>query len=253
MVDIEVSNDLRSNLLYQSGLISSIKECLYYKDMNNKLKCTLDEISSLNLIIKFLVNELKTDCASTSLNIVPSTLRENTDNQDEHTVPIHENWIKVASKHSINSSDFSSSSSLVDHQPIPTFSHYAQLINLQDSAEGINNTIVSNKQGLLCVSQMVDRQIDVINMKTNCICHIPTVLNGEIYSKETNKTVNCAIKRNVRHAGEVSVNIFPPTVNVRMQSSTKHRSKAVILGDSHLKGCTEMIGNHLGDAFRITG
>ena len=100
---------------------------------------------------------------------------------------------------------------------------------------------------------MVNRQIDVINTETNCIYYIPTILNGEIYSKETNKSVNCSIKRNVRHAGEVAVNNFPRTVNVRMQSSTKHRSKAVILGDSHLKGCTEMIGNHLGDAFRITG
>jgi hypothetical protein len=38
-----------------------------------------------------------------------------------------------------------------------------------------------------------------------------------------------------------------------MQSSTKCSSKVVILGDSHLKGCTERINNHLGDTFRITG
>jgi len=225
MVDIKVSNDLGSNLLYQSGLISSVNKCLYCTDLNKKLKCALNKINSLNLIIKFLVNELKTDCASTSSKIVPSTLCENTDNQVEHTVPIHKRWIKVTSKHSSNSSDFRNSSSLLAHRPIPTFNHYAQLINLQDSAESVNNTIVSNKHGLLCVSQMVDRQTDVTNMETNCIYHIPTKLNGEINSKESNKSVNCAIKRNVRHADEVSVNNFPPTVNVRMQSSTKHRSK----------------------------
>jgi len=130
MADIEVSNDLCSNLLYQIGLIYSVNECLYCTDLNNKLKCALDKISSLNFIIKFLVNELKTDRASISLNTVPSTLCENTDNQDEHNVPIHKNWIKVTLKHSSNSRDFMNSSSLLAHQPIPTFNRYAQLINL---------------------------------------------------------------------------------------------------------------------------
>jgi hypothetical protein len=38
-----------------------------------------------------------------------------------------------------------------------------------------------------------------------------------------------------------------------VQKSNKHSSKVVNLGDSHLKGCIEMINNHLGDTFRITG
>jgi len=36
-----------------------------------------------------------------------------------------------------------------------------------------------------------------------------------------------------------------------MQTSIKCSSKVVILGDSHLKECTEKINNHLGDVFRI--
>jgi len=58
---------------------------------------------------------------------------------------------------------------------------------------------------------------------------------------------------NVRHADEISANNLPSTVNVRMQTSIKCSSKVVILGDSHLKGCTEKINNYLRDTFRITG
>jgi len=42
-------------------------------------------------------------------------------------------------------------------------------------------------------------------------------------------------------------------VNVWMQTSIKHSSKVVILGDSQLKGATEKINNNLGDTFRIIG
>jgi hypothetical protein len=76
--------------------------------------------------------------------------------------------------------------------------------------------------------------MEVINKEANCTHHIPTVLNGKTYSKVANKT-------------------SPSTVNVQMQSSIKCSSKVIILGDSHLKGCTERINNHLGDTFRITG
>jgi len=53
--------------------------------------------------------------------------------------------------------------------------------------------------------------------------------------------MNCVIKRNVRQTGGISANNSPSTVNVRMQTSIKRSSKAVILGNSHLKGCTEKI------------
>jgi hypothetical protein len=95
--------------------------------------------------------------------------------------------------------------------------------------------------------------MEVINKETNCIHHVPIILNGKIYSNVANKSVNCATKRNVRQADEVSVNNFPSVVNFRMHSSACRRSKVVILGDSHLKGCTERIDNHLGDKFRSTG
>jgi hypothetical protein len=84
MADVEVSSDLRSNLFYQSGFISSVNECLCCIDLKSKLNTALDEISSLNLIIKFLLNELKPDCASASSDIDLSTLCKNSDKQEDH-------------------------------------------------------------------------------------------------------------------------------------------------------------------------
>jgi len=99
---------------------------------------------------------------------------------------------------------------------------------------------VSNNQRL-CVSQRADRQMDVISKETNCFHHIPTILNGKIHSNVTNKLMNCVIKSNVRQADEISANNSPSIVNVQMQTSIKRSSKVVLLGDSHLKGCTEKI------------
>jgi hypothetical protein len=106
---------------------------------------------------------------------------------------------------------------------------------------------------LLHDTQRKDRQIELVNEEASCGYHVPTILNGKIYSKVVNKSVNCAIKRNPRQAYEVSVNNFPPTVNVRLQTPNKSRSKVVILSGSHLKGCTDRINNHLSDKFRTTG
>jgi len=151
MADTEVSSDLCPNLFYQSGFISSVNECLCCIELNSKLKCALDEISSLNLIIEFLLNERKPDCASTSSDIDLSTMCENANKKEDHNVSICKDWIDVNSKHRSNSNNFRNSVSLLAYQPILTSSRYAHLINLQDSSESVNNTIVSNEQGLPCV------------------------------------------------------------------------------------------------------
>jgi hypothetical protein len=135
MVDVEVSSDLRSNLLYQSGFISSVNECLCCVDLKRKLNSALDKISSLNLIIKFLLNELKSDCASASSDIDPSTLCKNSDKLEDHEVSIHKNLIEVTSNHRGNLNNFRNPDSLLANQPIPTSNCYAQLINLQNSIE----------------------------------------------------------------------------------------------------------------------
>jgi hypothetical protein len=78
------------------------------------------------------------------------------------------NWIEVTSKHHSNSNNLRKPDSLSANQTITTSNCYAPLINLQDSAESVTNMRVSNEQGLLCVSQRVDRQMEVINKVTNC-------------------------------------------------------------------------------------
>jgi len=176
--------------------------------------------------------------ASTSSDIDLSTLCENANKTEDHNVSICKDWIEVNSKHCSNSNNLRNSDSSLPYQPIPTPSCYAHLINLQESMENVNNTIVSNELGLPCVSRRVDQQMEVISKETNCFLHIPTILNGKIYLNGSNKLVNCVIKRNVRHADAISANNFLSTVNVRMQTSIKRSSKVVILGDSHLKGCT---------------
>jgi len=95
--------------------------------LNSNLKCALDEISSLNLIIQFLLNERKPDCASTSSYIDLSTLCVNAKKTEDHDVSICKDWIEVKSKHRSNSSNFWTSDSLLNYQPIPTSSRYAHL------------------------------------------------------------------------------------------------------------------------------
>jgi hypothetical protein len=94
-------------------------------------------------------------------------------------VSICKDWIEVTSKRHRNSNNFRNPISLLANQPIPTSNCYAQLTNLQDSTESVTNMMVSNEQGLLCVSQRVDRQMEVINKETQCTHHIPIILNGK--------------------------------------------------------------------------
>jgi hypothetical protein len=83
MADTEVSSDLRPNLFYQSKSVSNVNECLCCIDLNSRLECALDEISSLNLIIQSLLNELKPDCASTSSDIDQPTSCKNVDKKED--------------------------------------------------------------------------------------------------------------------------------------------------------------------------
>jgi hypothetical protein len=97
MADTEVRSDTRPNLFYQSGFISSVNECLCCIDLNSKLRCALDEISSLSLIIQFILIERKPDCARSSDTDL-STFCENA-NKKDHNASVCKNWIEVNSKH----------------------------------------------------------------------------------------------------------------------------------------------------------
>jgi hypothetical protein len=156
MVDMEVSSDLHSNLFDQRRVVSSENECLSCIDLNNRLKCTLDEVSSLNLIIQLLWNELMSDCVLASSVTNPST-----DKQEDLEVSIHRNCIEVNSKHCSNSYSFKKQNSSPVNQPILTLNCYAQLINLQDSIVNVNDAIASNELGLLHDIQREDRHTEL--------------------------------------------------------------------------------------------
>ena len=135
MADGEVSSELYSNLFHQNGLISSVNECVCCIDLNSKLKCASDEISSLNQIIQLLLNDLNSDCVPVSSDIDLSTLREIASMEKEHNMSTCDDWIEVTSKFSRNTNTVRNPDSLLAYQPIPTYNKYAHLINLQDSTE----------------------------------------------------------------------------------------------------------------------
>jgi hypothetical protein len=93
MADKEVGSDMCSNLFGQRGVMSNENVCLCCIGFNNKLKCALDEVSSLNLIIQLLWNKPTSDCSCVSLDTNPSI-----EKQDDHEGSTHRNWIEVNSK-----------------------------------------------------------------------------------------------------------------------------------------------------------
>ena len=86
-----------------------------------------------------------------------------------------DDWIEVTSKFRSNINIVRNPDGLLAYQPIPTSNKYAHLINLQDATENINNTVISNEQGLHCGSQRVDKQTEAISKETNCVHYIPTI------------------------------------------------------------------------------
>ena len=135
MEDGEVSNDLYCNLFHQNGLISIVNECVCCIDLNRKLKCASDEISSLNQIIQLLLNDLNSDCAPAISDIDLSTLREIASMEKGHNVSTCDDWIEVNSKFSSNTNTVRNPDRLLAHQPIPNYSKYAHVFNLQYSTE----------------------------------------------------------------------------------------------------------------------
>jgi hypothetical protein len=180
--------------------------------LNNKLKYPLDEVSSFNLIIQLLWNELMSDCALVSLVTNPSI------NTQDHEVSTHRNWTEVNPKLHCNLCSFKKQNSLPVNQHIQTSNPNAQLINLQDGIVDVNNGIVSNELGLLHDVQREDWQAELINVEANWGHHIPTILNGKTQSTAVNKLENCAIVR----SPEILENNLPLTGNFRMQAPNKN-------------------------------
>jgi hypothetical protein len=71
-------------------------ECMCCIHLSNELKCALDEVSSMNLIMQLLWNDLTSHCARVS-----SVADASIDNQD-HEESTHRNWIEVVVHQSIS-------------------------------------------------------------------------------------------------------------------------------------------------------
>jgi hypothetical protein len=91
-----VNSGLPSNIFYHNDLISSINKCICCSDLNNKLKCATEEISSFNLI-QFLINDRYFDCESAGSDTELPTLRNTASEKSEHSVSICDGWIEVIS------------------------------------------------------------------------------------------------------------------------------------------------------------
>jgi hypothetical protein len=72
--------------------MSSKSECSCCCELNYKLKCALNEASSLNLIIRLLCNELTSD------RVQGSSATNSSMHKQDHEVSSHRNWIEVNSK-----------------------------------------------------------------------------------------------------------------------------------------------------------
>jgi hypothetical protein len=246
MASMGVYSDLCPNLFDQRRTVPRDNECLSCIDLNNKLKCALDEISSLNLILQLSQNELTSD------HVLVSSINPSSSEQENHEVSNHKNWIEVNSKHCSNLYSCRKQNSTPVNQSILTSNNYAHLINLQDPTVNANAKAAS-ELGLLYDLQNEDQQSELINAEEKSNHHIPVILNRKLHSKVVEESVNCANKRNPRLVNKVLVNNLPLTGNLGLQTPNKSKSRVTILNDSHLKGCTVKINICLSDTFRTVG
>jgi hypothetical protein len=164
MADKEVGCDLSSNLFDQRGVMLRENECLCCIDLNNKLKHALDGVSSLNVTIQLLWNELTSDCACTISDTHPSI-------DQDHEESTHRIWIEVNNKLRSNLYKFKKRDSLPVDQHILTSNRFTPLINLQDPTVDVNDGTVSNKRAQLHNVQREGRQTEHINVEANFIHH----------------------------------------------------------------------------------
>ena len=253
MADAKICSDPYSSVCYQSGSSSNVNECICCTDLNSKLKSLQNEISSLNLIINVLLKELTPSAATAGMDIRVSTSCGNPVNQVDHEKQTCTEWIEAIYKRRYNQNIPLTLDDFPGNQPVPTSNRYAQLHNLHDSTGDVNNSTSFNENRLLRISPNVHRHKEANRNRTRHLYNIPTLIKGKIYPTDAGKSANGTTNKNGQHVDEPAVKDPPSTGIEQTQSSTKHRARVVILGDSHLKGCTERIDCYLGDAFQTSG
>ena len=171
MADNEVERYSRSESFYKSDFFESAVECQNCLELNKKCTRALEEISSLNLTIKLLMDELKL----TNLDIDKPPMSDTRDNSDNVVVPISMNdgWIEVSSGHYASSSGSIKGVHLPSPDSILTSNRYEPLIDLSDTHERVDNTTEPGKQ------------VTINNGITNEVSQIPTIINGVIHSSQS--------------------------------------------------------------------
>jgi hypothetical protein len=162
----------------------------------------------------------------TNLDIDKPPTSDIRDNSDDVVVPdsMNDGWTEVSSRHSVSSSGSIKGVHLLAPDSILTSNRYEPLIDLSDTLERVDNTTKPGKQ------------VTVNNRITNEVSQIPTIINGVIHSSESEKSLKYGSDRTRKTQ---PLNSGTPSV--------------LILSDSHLRGCTTMINNGLGNLFRTNG
>ena len=94
-----------SESFYKCALPEIVEECKNCLELNIKCAKALEEINSLNLAIKLLMDEMKS-ANFKKLNFSENGVRNNSDNKDDVGVPVRmeSGWNEVSSRHSASSS-----------------------------------------------------------------------------------------------------------------------------------------------------
>jgi len=222
MADSEMERYTRYGSFYKSDPFETAVECGNCLELNKKCIRALEEIGSLNLTIKLLMDELKL----TNLDKDKPPTNDIRDNSDDVVVPdnMNDGWIEVSSGHYASSSGSIKGVHLLAPDSILTSNRYEPLVNLSDTHEREDNTTLPGIQ------------VTVNNMIINELSQIPTIINGVIHSSESEKSPKYG------------------SVRTRKTQPLKSRtSRVLILSDSHLRGSTTKINNDLGNSFRTNG
>ena len=185
----------------------------------------LDEISSLNLTINLLVNEMKLANLDILKNFESDIRNENDDKVNAETLMCTRNeWRNVENRCNTTQRGNPKANLLLNTDTIITSNRYEILASLTDEHERVDNEIEFGKQ--VKESKRINK-----TMK-----QIPTIINGAVYPRELNRVVKCRSE----------------TTN-KGQASNSSKPRVLILGNSHLKGCIQKIDNYLATTHQTSG
>jgi hypothetical protein len=225
MADSEVVCFPCSEFSDKCTLPETVEECRNCLKLHTKCSKALEEINSLNLAIKLLVEEMKATNLDTQ-KISESGTRSNSTRKINVEVSdlIRDEWSEVSPRRSTPSSGNIRINQMPNCNTILTSNRYGPLTNLTDSHDRAYDTLERRKQAVNHVRP------------TKKAKHIPTIVNGVAHAAKPNKSG--------KYGNE------GPNMNNSLKSGVP---SVLILSDSHLKGCIVKVNDHLATTFRTSG